>query len=656
MDKETRLAKARFAAELALKKKMHKGDPGYTPVKGKDYFTPREITEMQQAVAALIRVPKDGKDAVVDYEKILRYTYAKVAEHVSKIPRPKDGKPGKDGKDAVVDIEALVQKVILALPKQKDKKLVIDRDQILQLIDERVKKIPQQPVRIGASVSSIRALTDVNLENVAQDAQGNYILGGSAASSITGLISEGSNVTITGTGTVGDPYVISASGGGGGGGDMTAAVYDPNSVEGDAFDMDNMVEGSTNKILTADERDDIADAVTHMANTSNPHSVTKSQVGLSNVDNTSDANKPVSTAQQTALDAKLNASEKGAANGVAELDATGKVPSAQLPAFVDDVIEVADYASLPGTGETGVLYVTLDTNIVYRWTGSVYVEISASLALGETSSTAYRGDRGKIAYDHTSLTNNPHSVTKAQVGLGNVDNTSDANKPVSTAQQTALDGKKNVGANETANVDAASATAAGKVELATNAETTTGTDTTRAITPANLTSQIGSRIQAYSAALVSWAAKAIPSGVVVGTTDTQTLSNKTLTSPSVSNPTVTGVLTYTQSTAAPSALGNLGATETIDWATATRFTGTLNSDVTISHSNEVPGRSITLYLSYDGSAQRTITWSDVDVWLDNSDGSAPATPSGSGEVLVVTMDYVGTTCYASATGNYAAYS
>lgn len=66
---------------------------------------------------------------------------------------------------------------------------------------------------------------------------------------------------------------------------------------------------------------------------------------------------------------------------------------------------------------------------------------TALLALGETSTTAYRGDRGKTAYDHSQTSGNPHGTSKADVGLGNVDNTSDANKPVSTAQQTALDGK-----------------------------------------------------------------------------------------------------------------------------------------------------------------------------------------------------------------------
>lgn len=97
---------------------------------------------------------------------------------------------------------------------------------------------------------------------------------------------------------------------------------------------------------------------------------------------------------------KLNSSLKGAANGLAELDSNGKVPSSQLPSYVDDVLEYADRASFPVTGESGKIYIAQDTNVTYRWSGSAYVEISSSLALGETSSTAYRGDRGKTAYDH----------------------------------------------------------------------------------------------------------------------------------------------------------------------------------------------------------------------------------------------------------------
>lgn len=112
----------------------------------------------------------------------------------------------------------------------------------------------------------------------------------------------------------------------------------------------------------------------------------------------------------------IPASQKGAASGVAELDSSGKVPSVQLPSYVDDVVEFASRDSFPGTGEDGKIYIAEDTNLTYRWSGTQYVEISPSLALGETSSTAYRGDRGKTAYDHSQTTGNPHGTTAAEVG------------------------------------------------------------------------------------------------------------------------------------------------------------------------------------------------------------------------------------------------
>ena len=110
-----------------------------------------------------------------------------------------------------------------------------------------------------------------------------------------------------------------------------------------------------------------------------------------------------------------NTANKGAANGYASLDSGGKVPTSQLPSFVDDVIEAANFAGLPTTGTSGVIYVTLDTNLTYRWSGTAYVEISKSLALGETSATAYRGDRGKTAYDHSQATGNPHMTIFSQI-------------------------------------------------------------------------------------------------------------------------------------------------------------------------------------------------------------------------------------------------
>ena len=110
-------------------------------------------------------------------------------------------------------------------------------------------------------------------------------------------------------------------------------------------------------------------------------------------------------------------SDKGVANGVAELDNSGKVPSSQLPSYVDDVEEYASLSNFPATGESGKIYVALDTNKTYRWTGSTYVELSEGVVLGETSSTAYRGDRGKIAYDDS-------QTNKAAIGtLANLETT-----------------------------------------------------------------------------------------------------------------------------------------------------------------------------------------------------------------------------------------
>lgn len=219
---------------------------------------------------------------------------------------------------------------------------------------------------------------------------------------------------------------------------------------------------------------------------------------------------------------------KGAPSGLASLNESGIIPSAQLPSYVDDVIEVDTFSNLPGTGESGKIYIVQDTNLTYRWSGTAYVEISKSLALGEASSTAYPGDKGKATTDklnripdklitdtvnvnqstteavlnfttyrqeaqqvgrntltitsattsqaglmsssdkikldglkdqagitsdidavqtnletHINNKSNPHEVTKAQVGLSEVDNTSDANKPISSATQNALNSKFN---------------------------------------------------------------------------------------------------------------------------------------------------------------------------------------------------------------------
>lgn len=178
--------------------------------------------------------------------------------------------------------------------------------------------------------------------------------------------------------------------------------------------------------------------------------LSKSDVGLSNVNNTSDANKPVSTATQTALNLKIDKSAIGVANGVAPLDAESKIPSTYLPSYVDDVVEATSFQNLPANGEAGKIYTTTDNNKIYRWSGSSYIEISASPgstdAVPEGQVNLYfTTARAASAAPVKSVSGRTGAITltKTDVGLSNVDNTSDLNKPISTATQTALNGKAN---------------------------------------------------------------------------------------------------------------------------------------------------------------------------------------------------------------------
>lgn len=113
---------------------------------------------------------------------------------------------------------------------------------------------------------------------------------------------------------------------------------------------------------------------------------------------------------------------------------SGTISAAHLPSYVDDVLEYASLSKFPTTGESGKIYTALDTNKIYRWSGSAYVVISETVALGTTHSSAGYGDESRAAYNHSTKTSgNPHNVTKTDVGLGNVDNTADSAKSVKYA-------------------------------------------------------------------------------------------------------------------------------------------------------------------------------------------------------------------------------
>lgn len=156
--------------------------------------------------------------------------------------------------------------------------------------------------------------------------------------------------------------------------------------------------------------------------------ISKANIGLSNVTN----------------DAQVKRSEMAVANGVATLDSTGKVPSNQLPSYVDDVLEYDNKTGFPTTGETGKIYVAKDTNLTYRWSGTAYVEISPSLALGETSSTAYAGDKGKALEGRVTATEGEIDSLQTDVeniinGTSTVEKANSANK-LSTARKISLSG------------------------------------------------------------------------------------------------------------------------------------------------------------------------------------------------------------------------
>lgn len=153
--------------------------------------------------------------------------------------------------------------------------------------------------------------------------------------------------------------------------------------------------------------------------------------------NASSANPVQNKAVKSALDSKLETSLKGATNGLAELDSNGKVPSSQLPSYVDDVLEGYLYNdkfykesahSTEITAESGKIYVDVPTNKTYRWSGSAYVEISASLVLGTGSNNAYYGDKGQTAYEHsqstharTDATNTAASSTNGNIKINGSD-------------------------------------------------------------------------------------------------------------------------------------------------------------------------------------------------------------------------------------------
>lgn len=169
---------------------------------------------------------------------------------------------------------------------------------------------------------------------------------------------------------------------------------------------DNITEGAVKLFLTTTERNKIASSFIKGTDTADSVLEGSNHLFLTTTERGIIGNQ-----------SGVNTGDETTSTILSKIGDGSKISSSYLPSFVDDVLEYANFASFPVTGESGKIYVDISNNLTYRWSGSAYVEISASLALGTTSSTAYRGDYGAIAYTHSQLVDgtNPHGTTFANI-------------------------------------------------------------------------------------------------------------------------------------------------------------------------------------------------------------------------------------------------
>lgn len=166
---------------------------------------------------------------------------------------------------------------------------------------------------------------------------------------------------------------------------ITATAQELNYTDGVTSNIQTQLNGKAaashthdDRYYTESETDDLLAAKANVSHTHSADNITSGTLALDRI--------------PTITDAKIQ--EMSASK------LTGTIPQANLPSYVDDVLEYNGQFNFPEEGETGKIYVDTSTNRTYRWGGSSYVEISSSLALGTTSSTAFRGDYGDTAYQH----------------------------------------------------------------------------------------------------------------------------------------------------------------------------------------------------------------------------------------------------------------
>lgn len=281
---------------------------------------------------------------------------------------------------------------------------------------------------------------------------------------------------------------------------VTATAQELNYTDGVTSNIQTQLNGKAAVSHTHDDRyyteSETNNLLAGKANTSHTHSAANITSGTLALDRI-----------PTITDAKIQ--------GMSASKLTGTIPQANLPSYVDDVLEYNGKSNFPEEGESGKIYVDTSTNKTYRWSGSGYTEISASLALGTTSSTAFRGDYGNTAYQHATakgsafasglykITTNAQghvtaatAVTKSDItalGIPGQDTnttygvaSSSANGLMSAADKAKLDGIASGANNYT--LPTASSSTLGGVKTGANITNSSGTIS---LTKANVTAALG---------------------------------------------------------------------------------------------------------------------------------------------------------------------